>query len=243
MHPAFTDEDSWVPLLLLLWVLSLRKHDKRVELDVPASKTESTRGEMLEPYGYAEATVTKEGAPEFVWPVPVMFLPNGLIYTPKVSSGFGVARSNPKPHTHAGIDIMFPRVDGKPARRTGDNGSKNYWAPPGTPVLAARAGKVAEVTPGARGTTVIVGHGNAPDFGGKKLATIYRHLVEPGVKPGDQVDAGDVLGLMGFDPTDSGKTRHLHFEVWVAGKALNPESLDMQNWGKKSWHPTATTTS
>lgn len=242
-------DDEGVGLLLLAYlVLAPKRYEKGRRGVEPADeevraamRAEATRGELLEPH-HAEATVTNTEHPWF-WPVPAMQLPGGSRYEPVVSSPYGVKRMHPKPHTHEGVDVMFPRVKGKPVRKSGDHGSKNYWAPPGTPVTAARAGKVYSVTKESRGVVVIVGHGEPADTGGRKLATIYRHLTDPAVKAGDDVVAGDVLGLMGWDPTDSAQTRHLHFEVWVAGHSVDPATLDMTQWGTKLWQPTATTTS
>lgn len=75
----------------------------------------------------------------------------------------------------------------------------------GTPVLAAAAGTVRLVDEvSGYGLTVVVDHGSG-------WQTLYAHLFELSVKPGERVTAGQPLGRVG----DSGRasTPHLHFEV------------------------------
>jgi murein DD-endopeptidase MepM/ murein hydrolase activator NlpD len=75
----------------------------------------------------------------------------------------------------------------------------------GTPVLAAAAGTVRLVDEvSGYGLTVVVDHGGG-------WQTLYAHLFELAVKPGERVVVGQPLGRVG----DSGRasTAHLHFEV------------------------------
>jgi len=119
-------------------------------------------------------------------------------------------------------------------------GAHNYYAPEGTIVLAARAGTVFGVTPSARGLQIVLDH-HVP------WATYYQHLVSACVSKGDVVREGDPIGIMGFDPTDPEKIRHLHFEVWYQGGAdhsLDPTPV-MSYWKRVSqisgWAPTLVT--
>ncbi len=91
-------------------------------------------------------------------------------------------------------------------------------APYGTPVLAADAGTVTEVSyRGAQsyGWTVIIDHGEGT------LVTLYAHL-DPKipVKPGQVVEKGQTIGYVGTSGRSTGP--HLHFEVRVDGQAVNP---------------------
>ena len=80
-------------------------------------------------------------------------------------------------------------------------------APKGTPVLAARTGRVAVAdTMGGYGLTVVLRHGEKED-----LESLYPHLSQLLVEPGEQVEQGDVIGLVGSTGNSTGP--HLHFEM------------------------------
>lgn len=66
------------------------------------------------------------------------------------------------------------------------------------------------------GRVVIVRHYNG-------LETLYAHLHRIKVKPGDIVEAGQLIGLGGSSGRSTGS--HLHFEVRYKGIALNPKSI------------------
>ncbi|MEW6053537.1 MAG: M23 family metallopeptidase [Nitrospirota bacterium] len=66
------------------------------------------------------------------------------------------------------------------------------------------------------GNTVIVDHGLG-------IYTIYMHLSQMRVKPGDVVAGGDIIGLVGSSGRSTGP--HLHFGVKVQGINVNPLSL------------------
>lgn len=91
----------------------------------------------------------------------------------------------------------------------------DFGAPIGTPIVAAKAGRVqtAESMDGY-GLTVIVQHGAA-------YQTLYAHMSQIFVQPGETVKKGQLLGLVGSTGNSTGP--HLHFEVhemttegWVA---------------------------
>ena len=69
---------------------------------------------------------------------------------------------------------------------------------------------------GDYGNLVVVQH----DFG---LSTRYGHLSRFNVKPGDAVKRGDVIGFVGSTGRSTGA--HLHYEVLVNGKLVNPLQL------------------
>jgi murein DD-endopeptidase MepM/ murein hydrolase activator NlpD len=81
----------------------------------------------------------------------------------------------------------------------------------GTPVLAAQSGQV-EIADwvGGYGLTVVLNHSNAQQ-------TLYGHMSEIFVQPGQSVEKGTVIGRVGSTGNSTGP--HLHFEV----RHLTPE--------------------
>lgn len=85
-------------------------------------------------------------------------------------------------------------------------------APEGTLVLAARAGRVLLVeSVGGYGLSVLIDHGQG-------LETLYAHLLNAAVVPGQSVEAGAVIGRLGMSGQASGP--HLHFELRQRGAQL-----------------------
>lgn len=90
-------------------------------------------------------------------------------------------------------------------------------APRGTPVKSVAHGVVVEARH-ARGfgNTVVVSHSN-------KIKTRYAHLSKIDVRVGDTVEQGQRIGRVGNTGHTRGKNGvHLHFEVLVYGKQVNP---------------------
>lgn len=86
--------------------------------------------------------------------------------------------------------------------------------PVGTEVLASRSGEVIFAgTLGAYGRVVIIRHGRQEE-------TVYAHLSTISVNKGQWVDAGQLIGKVGLTGRTTGP--HLHFEVRVLGKPVNP---------------------
>lgn len=89
-------------------------------------------------------------------------------------------------------------------------------APTGTPIVAAFAGRVTTADfLGGYGLTVILRHNDS------SLETLYAHMSELFVRPGEWVEQGSVIGRVGSTGNSTGP--HLHFEVrqqtadgWIA---------------------------
>jgi murein DD-endopeptidase MepM/ murein hydrolase activator NlpD len=65
------------------------------------------------------------------------------------------------------------------------------------------------------------------------LETLYAHLSQRKVKPGDYLQAGQLLGLGGNTGRSYGA--HLHFEIRYLGEPINPNKvLDVQTMSLKS---------
>lgn len=121
-----------------------------------------------------------------------------------ISSGYGWRR-NPftgKKEFHQAIDIVAP------------------W---GTEVKAAARGKVIFAEwKGAYGLMVRINDGHG-------YYTVYGHLSHILVKKGQWVEKGDIIGRIGSSGRSTGP--HLHFEVWLDGKTVNPLNLMVEPLG------------
>jgi murein DD-endopeptidase MepM/ murein hydrolase activator NlpD len=93
----------------------------------------------------------------------------------------------------------------------------DWAAPVGTPVVAANSGRTVLVTEHFfAGRNVVVDHGLG-------LFTLYYHLTETRVEPGESVAAGQVIGTVGATGRVTGP--HLHFAVLLNGARVDPEAL------------------
>ena len=160
------------------------------------------------------------------WPVPRW---EGR--APVISDGFGSPRP---PGKHMGVDLMFGRISTDPFP-IGPNGSKGFVMPDAWMAVAAGDGVLWAAGHTPRGFAVVLDHG--------RVATFYQHLdalFVPGTNapakgtPRDKlisIKAGQPLGVIGGDPLDPGRLKHLHFEVWPSGpaSAIDPQPL-MKTW-------------
>jgi hypothetical protein len=93
----------------------------------------------------------------------------------------------------------------------------DWAAPRGTPVLAANAGRVALVAEHFfPGRLVVLDHGLG-------LFTLYFHLHEARVAPGERVRRGQSIGAVGATGRATGP--HLHFGVTLGGARVDPLAL------------------
>ena len=88
-------------------------------------------------------------------------------------------------------------------------------APQGTPIYAARSGKVTTTAfqAGGAGYYVSINHGDG-------YASVYMHMTHYIVKPGNYVNAGQVIGYVGSTGGSTGP--HLHFGISYNGDYKNP---------------------
>ena len=88
-------------------------------------------------------------------------------------------------------------------------------APQGTPIYAAKSGKVTTTSfqAGGAGYYVSINHGDG-------FSSIYMHMTHYIVKPGDYVNAGQVIGYVGSTGGSTGP--HLHFGISYNGTYVNP---------------------
>jgi murein DD-endopeptidase MepM/ murein hydrolase activator NlpD len=119
------------------------------------------------------------------------------------------------------IDPQYPTTSPFGTRRAysvADIGTfhagQDFGAPEGVLIMAPAAGTVVMAEPvTVRGNAVILDHGRG-------IFTGYWHLSEIKVAVGQQVAAGDVLGIVGNTGLSTGA--HLHWEMRVAGVAVDP---------------------
>jgi murein DD-endopeptidase MepM/ murein hydrolase activator NlpD len=118
------------------------------------------------------------------------------VQTAEFTSGYGI-RSDPfqgRAARHQGIDLA---------------------APIGTAIHATADGVVSEAAwnSGGYGNLVKLDHGRG-------IETRYAHLSRILVSPGQRVTRGQVIGRMGSTGRSTGS--HLHYEVRIDGRAVNP---------------------
>jgi murein DD-endopeptidase MepM/ murein hydrolase activator NlpD len=102
-------------------------------------------------------------------------------------------------------------------KKTSQHFGVDLDGPIGAPVFAANDGEVVMVRDCfASGKTVLVHHGG-------RLFTAYFHLSKFEVKPGERVQKGQRLGLVGKTGRVTGP--HLHWGVKVDGRWVNGETL------------------
>lgn len=90
----------------------------------------------------------------------------------------------------------------------------DFSAPRGTPIYAASGGVVTWA--GYK-----TGYGNTVDiYHGNEIVTRYAHASKVNVKAGDIVERGQTIAAVGSTGHSTGP--HLHFEVRMAGHALDP---------------------
>ena len=130
------------------------------------------------------------------------FLRAPLDYS-RISSNFSLKRLHPlwnRMMPHLGVD---------------------YAAPSGTPVMAAGSGVVSARSKSAsKGNHIVIQHG-------ERYQTKYLHLSRfaRGIKPGQQVEQGQVIGFVGATGWATGP--HLHYEFLVDGKHTNPRKVSI----------------
>lgn len=103
----------------------------------------------------------------------------------------------------------------------------DFGAPTGTPVLSAGAGVVKEMGwKNGYGRTVVVRHSNGSE-------TLYAHTSRfaRSLYQGAKVEQGEVIAFVGSTGRSTGP--HLHFELRVNGKAVNPMNINSLPTGRE----------
>jgi len=184
-----------------------RKNDqgKTVQIDDPEYLVLSSRGTPLTYYLYSNDEFSE------------YFDENGkgmtksLMKTPingaRLSSSYGMRK-----HPISGYNKMHKGVD--------------FAAPTGTPIFAAGNGVVEFVgRNGGYGNYIRIRHDST-------YKTAYAHLngYKKGIYGGVRVKQGDIIGFVGSTGKSTGP--HLHYEIIVNGKQVNPSTLKLPS-GRK----------
>lgn len=126
-----------------------------------------------------------------------------------VTQGFGPTSVDVEPpgfgypHFHSGVDLA---------------------APTGTSVYAASAGFVEVAGTEVDAVGIPIGYGNYVELGnGEGQEQIYGHLSSIAVAPNQVLSAGAIVGQVGSSGNSTGP--HLHFEVRLHGRAVNPSTV------------------
>ncbi|MFI4934442.1 MAG: peptidoglycan DD-metalloendopeptidase family protein [Caulobacterales bacterium] len=110
----------------------------------------------------------------------------------------------------SGFGVRIDPFTGRPAYHAG----QDFAGPYGTPIYVTAPGVISFT--GVRsgyGNTIEVDHGSG-------FKTRYAHLSAFSVQVGQHVAVGQRIGSMGSTGRSTGT--HLHYEVWVNGRAQNP---------------------
>lgn len=111
----------------------------------------------------------------------------------------------------SGFGVRFDPFTRRPAFHSGLDFAGGFM----TPVLSTAPGVVSF-------TGVRSGYGNTVEIDhGRGFKTRYAHLQAITVHPGQRVAVGQRVGAMGSTGRSTGV--HLHYEIWVNGRAQNPD--------------------
>lgn len=131
--------------------------------------------------------------------------------------GEGTAPVSVPPLAVARVTSPFGMRDHHPIHRNSGpvhHDGYDLAAPTGSPIFAARSGRVVDAgSRGGYGLTVEVDHGGG-------LSTRYAHASRLAVRTGQTLQGGEILGFVGSTGLSTGP--HLHYEVRMNGKAIDP---------------------
>ncbi len=187
---------------------------KGEEYEVMLDESEALQSELMKEIAQAEKDLKAAEYKEWLATyVPPTTLPSGTDTTPSsqapsssgwikplksytITSPFGM-----RVHPVLGYERMHEGVD--------------MAAPKGTPIYAAKSGKVtvASYQKGGAGYYVNINHGDG-------FSSIYMHMTHFIVSKGQYVKTGQVIGYVGSTGISTGN--HLHFGIAYKGEYVNP---------------------
>lgn len=185
-------------------------------LDAIAKKYEAKAEDILAQNKLADASAIQTDQ--------VLLIPNGRMPAPpaptvRLAGAEPPYSGSPPPGVRAaaGGGMLWPTIGRKinqyfTYRHSGIDIDGEYT----TPIYAAQAGRVESVGwGGGYGLHVVINHGNG-------VKTLYAHSSKSFVKAGQYVEKGQTIAMQGSTGWSTGV--HLHFEVFLNGRKVNPLS-------------------
>ena len=189
----------------MLFVKKVNNNGKTIQIEDPKYLMLSSRGTPLIYYLYDNGEFSE------YFDEKGKGMTKSLMKTPingaRLSSSYGMRK-----HPISGYNKMHKGVD--------------FAAPTGTPIFAAGNGVVEYVgRNGGYGKYIRIRHDST-------YKTAYAHLngYKKGISSGVRVKQGDVIGFVGSTGKSTGP--HLHYEIIVNGKQINPATLKLPS-GRK----------
>lgn len=196
---------------------------KKTELEGQQEKLDAKKQELATSIRQADATISQADAEAAAQQVQVDATNEALRQAREEFNQY----INSLPNSGAafvGEDFIWPTVSNRITQHFG--GSSNHGgldigaATPGAagdPIYAAASGVVQVAAYHnhrySYGNYVVIDHGGG-------IKTLYAHMTNFVVSPGQNVNQGDVIGYMGNTGYSQGV--HLHYEVRVNGSRVNP---------------------
>lgn len=127
------------------------------------------------------------------------------------------------------ISSLFGNREAPTAGASSNHQALDIGAAAGTPIYAASSGTVQLAgANGGYGNTVFIDHGSG-------TSTLYAHMNNYVVSPGEYVQQGQIIGYVGSTGVATGP--HLHYEVRVDGQKVDP--LQYYDGSGLTYSPTA----
>ncbi len=194
-NPAFANSSATADIAAPLRAAQESRQTSLNEGDAQFRKLFTT-WRSLEKTGTPALAIASRAAAPIASGITAISIPSRMpVSGVSTSSGFGM-RTHPVlggRRGHKGIDLAGPT---------------------GTPIHATADGMVGKAEWfGGYGLYVQLEHGG-------DIQTRYGHMSRLNVAPGQQVRKGDVIGFIGSTGRSTGP--HLHYEVRIAGNAVNP---------------------
>lgn len=206
---------------------------------VKAYTTTAGQNPMIQGLGAAAASALGGGTPAGTSSSSISYMGKGGLGTASTGGGsastssVGATASGAASSVNGAIKMIHPVPGARISLKWGVSDSNHgnghngvdYAVAPGTTVFAAADGKVTHASgtsantykTGNRslGLQIHIDHGNG-------VVSIYGHLSGASVSVGQQVTQGSVIGSSGNSGFSTGP--HLHFQVNLNGKDVNPEN-------------------